>query len=405
MIWENLFNDKGRDISSSIIQEITELAVATGAISFGAGEPSLELYPLEELKAALVEVLEGSPEILSYSSPLGDENLRLWLSEWMFRKGYVSERIDPENIILTNGSQEALNLFSELFLCRGRKLLVEQPSYPDGLLAFLKEGVDLVPVKMDSEGPDPEDLEKQVKRTGARFFYTIPTFQNPSGICASLKRKKMIAELAREYDLLIIEDDPYRELWFHQQPPGTYLSVMPGEDRVIYIGSFSKTLAPGLRCGFMIMPGQLREKVSLLRVAMELGPPVILQKAVATFLKGGFFEEHLSGIRYEYRKKRDLIIEALRSEMEPEEIQFQIPQGGFFIWGRLNNVDVDLFARFAARAGKVAFVPGSPFFVEPEKGRSFLRLAFPQISRETAFEGVRALHQALRSFQKANHRC
>lgn len=252
MQWECLFNLKAGRIGPSIIAEMAGL-VGSGGISFTSGEPSADLIPHEDLKAAFRKAIERA-SLFSYPPTPGYAPLREWITTWMSREKLAPQWLDPSCVILTNGSQGAVNLVAETFIDPGDVILTESPTYPEALLAFQREGADILPVPVDEDGPIPEALEEALAQRRAKFFYTVVNFQNPSGCTTSDHRKAAILELARKHGFFVLEDDPYRYLRYEGKPTRSYFE-MAGEDRrVIYLGSFSKIVAPGVRCGWCAFP-------------------------------------------------------------------------------------------------------------------------------------------------------
>jgi 2-aminoadipate transaminase len=399
MSWHKLYTDRVNNMSPSIIQEMKDLVSRPGTVSFTAGEPSPELFPIGGLKAAFEKVLNGYPELLSYAPPAGDPVLRSWISSWLQQRGYVEKDPGPERILLTNGSQAALGILALMFFQKGTAIVVENPSYTEAMLTFRKEGCTLLPVDMDNEGPLPDDFEKLAREKKPSFFYTIPTFQNPSGITTSEERKKDILEIAERYGIRIIEDDPYRELWYDSPPPATYIALSSESGNIIYLGSFSKIIAPGLRCGFALLPDEIMGKAVDMRVLMEIGLSSLTQRALFEFLVNADLDSYLGSIRDVYRNRRDKMISAMKNYFEPESLLFEVPMGGFFIWGRLPGTDCTDFARFAALEEKVGAIPGSGFFEDPGEGREFLRFSFAQVDGDTSWEGIIRLSRALEKYK------
>lgn len=395
MIWQKLYNDRIKRMSPSIIQEMRDLVSRPGTVSFTAGEPSEDLFPLEELKSSFEKVFNESPDLLSYAPPAGDPQLRSWISNWLYEKGYTVQKVEPERILLTNGSQAALSLVSLMFFNSGTGIVLEDPSYTEAMLAFGKEGCNMMTVEMDAEGPLPDSYERVVKQNRPSFFYTIPTFQNPSGFSTSEHRKQKILEISETYGVVIIEDDPYRELWFDVPPPLTYMSLSPKSSGIFYLGSFSKIIAPGMRCGFAVLPEEVMKKAVELRVLMEIGLSSLVQRALWEFLVNTDMEGYLHELRNVYRKRRDSMVDSMKKHLEPRGFRFAVPGGGFFVWGNLPGIDCTDFAKYAAREEKVGCIPGSGFFVDPSDGREFLRFSFAQVDRKGSEEGMLRLSRAL----------
>lgn len=397
--WNRLFNSRMERLNPSVIQEMMSLISRPGCISFTAGEPSMDLHPMEKLRQAINETLFSNPEVLAYSDPSGDPELRAWISAWLKKKGYASFEPGMERILLTNGSQAGLNFLSLMFLTEGDKILVEDPSYTEAILSFGKEGVAFLPVPLEEEGPDLDVMEDFLKKNRVSFFYTVPTFQNPSGRSISKEKKMKILELAEKYDFLIVEDDPYRELWYDSSPPATFLSLSSDNERVIYLGSFSKIVAPGVRCGYMVLPLSVMAKASDLRVAIEINLPSLIHKALLKVVDDPIFPLHLDNLRSTYRARRDCMVRDVSEFLAPLGFRFSIPQGGFFLWGSMNELDGLEFSRYAAIHEKIGVIPGEGFFVGGG-GKDYLRFSFAQVLPEQSREGMLRLERAFRGFRE-----
>jgi 2-aminoadipate transaminase len=259
-----------------------------------------------------------------------------------------------------------------------------------------KEGLELAGVELLPDGPDIGLMEKLLSDRKVKVFYTIPTCQNPTGFTTSHEKKLQILDLARKHDFLVIEDEPYRDISFDAAPQGSYLAAAGDDDRVLYMGSFSKTIAPGLRCGWIVAPEPLVEVLLKLRTAGTLCLPDIVQQAVYEFVSEGDFGEHLKYICEVYRKNRDAMIDSLRRLAGPEGLEINVPSGGFFIWGKIPWIrDIERFVLFAMKEEKVAVIPGMHFFPEKGKGMDALRFSFARVTPEMAEEGAKRMRDAL----------
>ena len=314
--------------------------------------------------------------------------------------GLLPEWVTSDNIFITNGSQEGLSLLSECFLHPGDTILVESPSYPEAFGVFRKFGVKCLGVPLLPDGPDLEAMETLLADQKIKMFYTIPTFQNPSGFTTSDEKKRRILDLAKKHDFLIIEDDPYRNLSFEGFPGGTYLHAAGDDERVIYLGTFSKIIAPGLRCGWVISSGEVTEKLIKLRVMGTLCLPELIQNAILDFVTGIDLPQHLKRLSDTYRQHRDALSSSLREHACPEGLEITSPGGGFFLWGRVPWIrDMGRFAYFAIRNEKVAIIPVKIFFPESGSGIDTIRLSFSKVTPAMAEEGAKRLGEALRKFR------
>ena len=262
---------RARRLYDSDIQDMIELVHQNQALSFTAGEPSEDLLPLEKLRSSFAAAFDGGPEMLTYYHDSdGHEELRRWIASWMRKDGLIPSCLDWRQLMLTTGSHEGINITVEGLVDPGDAVAVEAPSYAEALLTFSKEGAVFFGLDMDSQGPLPKKLEILARGHHIKLLYTIPNYQNPSGTVTSPERRKEILDLAKKYDFLILEDDPYRHLYYDAPPPGSYLALPENDGRVIYLGSFSKLIAPGIRCGWMIASPELYEKFHQLRVTNDL---------------------------------------------------------------------------------------------------------------------------------------
>jgi DNA-binding transcriptional MocR family regulator len=345
-------------------------------ISFARGIPAPECIAVDELAdCARVAVERDGATVLSYGPAGGYQPLRDWLGE---RHG-----VDPERILITNGSLQGMVFLAEHFA--GRRVLVEAPTYDRPLKILAARGVETVPIAMDDEGLELDGLE-QALRAGERpaFLYTIPTFQNPSGRTLSADRRRGLVDLARQHDLLVLEDDPYGLVRFEGERLPT-LFELDGGERVIYSSSFSKTIAPGLRVGYFVLPPDLERDLAALAVSTYITPVLLGQATVFEFLRRGNLEPNLARIAPLLGARRDAMLEALGQELPTA--RWSRPQGGYFIWLELSdNVDAAALLDGAPEAG-VTFVPGTDFGGAPNT----VRLAFSFVSPDEIHEGVRRL--------------
>jgi 2-aminoadipate transaminase len=388
-------------IKPSAITEMMILVKKHKAISLTAGEPSSEMYPVDLLRETIERALKD-PGILSYY-PLstGITELREWIAEWMKEDGLLPQSYGGENVIMTNGSQDGLNLVSEAFIEPGDVVLTESPTYPEALLAFGKEGARFVSVPVDRDGPIIEEMERVLSQNKVKLFYTIVNFQNPSGCVTTEERKKRILELASRYGFLIIEDDPYRYLRYEGEHEGSYIGLAQEEDRVIYLGSFSKIIAPGIRCGYMVLPSKIVGPMGELILATKLSLPAFLQKATWELLRNIDMKAHLAKLADTYRTRRDALHRFLQEKTVPHDMTYDLPKGGFFIWARVPWLkDSFDFAKYAVLEEKVGVVPGAAFYPDVlTADRSTLRLSFAKVPPETAEEAGERLGRALEKYR------
>ena len=380
-------------MNSSAIREILKLTDRPGIISMAGGLPSPASFPISAFTQACNTVMErDGAAALQYSTTEGFPALRQAIAD------FLPWDVNPEQILITTGSQQALDLIGKVFLDKDCRILVEKPTYLGALQAFTPFEPVAVGVNSDDEGMLVDDFVAKVG-TGAdkaRLAYVLPNFQNPTGRTMSEARRQALVEKAKELDLPLIEDNPYGDLWYEGQPPLPLAARNP--EGVIYMGSFSKVLAPGLRVGFIVAPKSVYSKLIQAKQAADLHSPSFNQRVVAEVMKDGFLQSHIPTIRAMYKVQRDVMLVALQREMEGLDVSWTRPVGGMFLWVRLpKGMDAQALLGEAVERG-MAFVPGAPFYAgEPETNT--LRLSYVTVSPEQINQGVAALAAAIRAQQ------
>ena len=388
-------------LEPSEIGEMIKLTIENDAISFTAGEPSADIYPLAELKEAFKNVFDETSLLAYYKDDFGLIELREWIAARMLVDGIAPKWVNSENILLTNGAGEAIQLVSEALIDPGSVVLVESPTYTESLLTFRKQGAQCLSVPSDDEGIVPEALEDILSKRSVRFLYTIPNFQNPSGRTSSLDRRKKILQVAEKFDIPILEDDPYHYLSYDRVPPDSYLKLAGEDKRVIHTNSFSKTVAPGMRCGWAVIPSSLIKQMNALRVSAGLTRAAIVQKGLVNYLKSIDFNERVNFLCDTYRVRRNGMMKAIADHLDPLGIKTNYPSGGFFVWAEVPFIDdVKSFARFAVVEKKIGIIPGSAFFTQDEahKGNNSFRISFAKVSPEVAQDGMLRLADAFDNY-------
>lgn len=401
MEWMNRFSMTVRDrLGDSAISMVTREAIRQGALMLSIGEPMAELYSVEELRDSFHKVLAQDRVKWGYTPHRrGVPDLRRWIVAWMGEDGLLPKWVTYDDVLITNGSQEGMSLLTECLIDPGETIIVESPSYTGAFDAFRKGGVILEGVELLPDGPDIDAMERILARKKIKAFYTIPTYQNPTGFSTSDEKKRRVMELARHHDFVIIEDDPYRNIIFEEAPRGTYIGAAGDDQRVIYLGSFSKVIAPALRIGWIIAPSPVAAALEKLRVAGTLCLPDIIQYAVHELVSAGDFRKYLRKICWSYRVNRDAMAASLAKHAGPEGLGFVVPGGGFFIWGRIPWMkNAKEFAMFAIKNDKVAVVPGAYFYPEPERGGDRIRISFAGVKPNLAEESAKRLARALSEY-------
>jgi len=375
-------------MNPSVIREILKITERPGIISLAGGLPSPDTFPIEAMREATTRVLADAPrEALQYAASEGFGPLREWVAEHMGAKGL---QLDPSQVLITTGSQQGLDLVGKILIDAGASVAVETPTYLGALQAFAPYEPEVVTVACDEHGPLPEGLNAA---KGARFLYVLPNFQNPSGRCMGEARRIALTEAARDLGLPLVEDNPYGDLWFDAEPPAPLAARW--EEGTVYLGSFSKVLAPGLRLGYVIAPKALVPKLLQAKQAADLHTPGFNQRVVHEVIRNGFLDQHVPTIRARYKAQRDAMRAALEAHM-PKGCHWTVPSGGMFFWVELpEGVDAVALLPKAVELG-MAYVPGAAFFAAEPKLNT-LRLSFVTVAPDLIERGVAMLAQALRA--------
>lgn len=399
--WSHRYAQRTQRIQSSAIRELLKLTEQPDVISFAGGLPAPDVFPVKEFQEACQKVLaDHGPQALQYSTTEGYRPLRELIARHTARYGIV---VRPENILITSGSQQALDLIGKVFINPGDRLVVESPTYLGALQAWNAYQAEYIPVPLDDDGLQTEKLEEAL-RTSPKFLYVLPNFHNPAGVTLSLERRKRLIELADHYGVPIIEDDPYGQLRYEGDhlPPLVVLDHevrggTPYSGNVIYLSTFSKTLAPGLRLGWMIAPEEVIKKLVQAKQGADLHTSTFAQMVAYEVARGGFLDRHVRFIRQVYRERRDAMLRALERSF-PQGVRWTRPQGGLFLWVILPEpLDASEILAAAIEEERVAFVPGAVFFPDGS-GRNTLRLNFSYMSPEKIEEGIKRLARVLERF-------
>ncbi|UGQ08877.1 PLP-dependent aminotransferase family protein [Yinghuangia sp. ASG 101] len=377
-------------MTASEVRALFAVASRPEVVSLAGGMPNINALPLDAVADTVARlVAERGTVALQYGSGQGDEKLRTQICEVMRLEGIEAH---PDDVTVTVGSQHALDLVTRVFIDPGDVILAEAPSYVGALSTFASYQADVVHVGMDEDGLVPEHLDNAiaaVHKSGkrAKFLYTIPNFHNPMGVCLAPERRARILEVCRRHDLLIIEDNPYGLLGFDGEPMRALRA--DEADGVVYLGSFSKTFAPGLRVGWAVAPHAVREKLVLAAEASVLSPPVFSQMTVSAYLETQPWRAQIKTYREMYRERRDAMLDALKTHMPPGTT-WTDPAGGFFVWVTLpEGLDAKAMLPRAVTA-RVAYVPGTAFYADGF-GASSMRLSFCYPTPDRIREGVRRL--------------
>ena len=386
-----VLSGRADQMNPSVLRELLKVTERPGLISFAGGLPSPKTFPVAEFEAACSHVLrQDADAALQYAASEGYGPLREMVA------ASLPWKVDPAQVLITTGSQQGLDLAAKVLIDPGSRILVETPTYLGALQAFAPMEPQVTDVASDDEGVDIAALRAaHAAGTPARFFYVLPNFQNPSGRLMSETRRAALSRTAAEIGLPLIEDNPYGELWFDTPPPAPLTARNP--EGCLYLGSFSKVLAPSLRLGYLVAPPALFPKLLQAKQAADLHSPGFNQRVVAEVIQDGFLDRHVPRIRALYKAQRDVMLAALQKHM-PEGVHWNTPAGGMFLWARLPaGLDAAALLPQAVTRG-VAFVPGAAFYAGAGDART-LRLSFVTASPEDIERGIAALATVIREQQ------
>ena len=396
------FAERLNHVETSAIRELFKLLGKPGIVSFAGGFPDSALFDVQGLQAAANAALTEEPgAALQYGATEGYQPLREQLAAFMAQKG-VSDVL-PEQLLVTTGSQQALDLLGKTMISPGDKVIVEGPTFLATIQCFRLYGAEVISAPIDAEGVKVDELERLLVEHKPKLVYLIPTFGNPSGATLNLERRKRILELAAKYQTLVVEDDPYGDLYFDAAPPASLLALskdVPGSrEWLAHCGSLSKVLSPGLRIGWMIANPELLAKAVMCKQFSDAHTSTYAQATAAQYLKAGHMPAALAKVRKVYAARAQAMMDALRTELG-DAVEFTPPAGGLFLWVRLTGkggkvADANVLAKKAIEEG-VAFVPGAPFYSQ-NPDVATLRLSFATADEEKIREGVRRLKRALES--------
>ena len=381
-------------MNASAIREILKLTEQPGIISLAGGLPSADTFPVEAMRSATERVLRDTPrEALQYAASEGFGPLREWVAAEMSAQGVAA---DPSCVLITAGSQQGLDLVGKVLIDAGSRVAVESPTYLGALQAFVPYEPTFATVDCDDQGPVPDALAAHAR--GARFLYVLPNFQNPSGRSIGDTRRDELVRAAAAIGVPLVEDNPYGDLWYDRAPPPPLAARW--KEGTVYLGSFSKVLAPGLRLGYIVAPPAIFARLLHAKQAADLHTPGFNQRIVHEVIRDGFLRTHVPAIRARYKIQRDAMQAALAAHLPTDgarACRWQVPGGGMFFWLELSEgVDSEALLGQAVQRG-VAFVPGAPFFAQAPRANT-LRLSFVTVAPELIERGVAAIAEALQAW-------
>ncbi len=378
-------------MNPSIIREILKVTEQPGVLSLAGGLPSPETFPIEAMREATTKVLAETPkEALQYAASEGFGPLREWVAAQLAKQG---QQVTPAQVLITTGSQQGLDLTAKVLVDAGAPVAVETPTYLGALQAFAPYEPIFKSLASDAHGPLPEAIEALPHDApGTRFAYVLPNFQNPTGRVIPEARRQAIVRAAQAARVPLVEDNPYGDLWFDEAPPAPLASRWP--EGTIYLGSFSKVLAPGLRLGYVVAPPELMPKLLQAKQAADLHTPGFNQRVVYEVIKNGFLDQHVPTIRARYKAQRDAMAAALQEHL-PAGSEWAAPLGGMFFWVRLPEGCHAMALLEQAVAAGVAYVPGEAFYAHAPDVRT-MRLSFVTLAPDDIRTAVAALGRVLK---------
>ncbi|MGA9350328.1 MAG: PLP-dependent aminotransferase family protein [Anaerolineae bacterium] len=387
--WDGCFAERTQYMISSIIRDLLKLALQPDIISFAGGMPASELFLIREFEEACQYVLtHDGAQALQYGTTEGYPPLKQYLMEKMQKYGVPAEQ---ENILIINGSQQALDLIGKIFINPGDVILTEGPTFLGALQSFRAYQSRFMTVPLDEDGIRTDKLEEALECHPVKFMYVLPNFHNPAGVTMTLERRLKLVELAAKYGVFIVEDDPYGELRFEGQD--IVPLVVLHKENVLYLSTFSKTLSPGIRLGWIVAPSKIIAKLVQAKQGSDLHTSTFIQMVANDICQRGILRSHVRTIREVYRERRDAMLAAMERHFPPG-VTWACPQGGLFLWVQLpEHVDTSEFLNVALQE-KVAFVPGRVFYPD-EGGKNALRLTFATAGPEKIEEGIKRLGRAL----------
>jgi len=387
---DSIFSDRITDVPRSFIREILKVALDPAVISFAGGLPNREFFPAEELKEATARVFEiNGRDVLQYSNSEGYLKLREYISQ-RYRKKHNLD-IPVDNILITSGSQQGLDLLGKTLVNDGDGIIIEEPGYLGAIQAISIYKPTFLPVSVSEEGMDLQKLRRTVASERPKLMYTVPNFQNPSGISYTEENRRAVSEILQGTNTLLIEDDPYGDLRFRGERKSSFQTLLPNS--TVMLGSFSKIIVPGFRLGWLVAPTHIMKKIIVAKQATDLHTTHFTQSIIFQYLKNNDIDDHISRIIEVYGKQCQAMLDSIK-EYFPECVKYTTPEGGMFLWGELpqNVTSLELFE--LAVKDKVVFVPGDPFYVN-RTGTNTLRLNFSCVDEDTIAIGIQRLGHAI----------
>ena len=389
----NLLSERIKTVPESFIRRILKVSNQPDVISFAGGLPNADLFPVKALEAACVKVLRhNGKQALQYANSEGDSSLREWIAE-RYQK-IQGLTISPENILITNGSQQALDLLGKVLLNTGDSIAIENPGYLGAIQAFSLYRPEMHTVNIDENGMNTDELTQLLRTKKPKLIYTVPNFQNPTGMSYSQQNRQAVAKIVAQSDALLVQDDPYGELRFSGEPKANFMSLLP--EQTILLGSFSKIITPSFRLGWIVAPSAMMKSLVIAKQAADLHTNYFSQQVIVQYLKDNPIEEHIAKITQFYGKQKQAMMDAI-AEYFPADVQIVKSEGGMFLWATLPEKMSAMALFDKAIQEKVAFVPGKPFYVGENQPENTLRLSYVTMDEERIKEGIAKLGLCIKS--------
>lgn len=384
---KNLLSNRIKNVPESFIRSILKVSTQADVISFAGGLPSAELFPIQGLQDACNKVLKtNGKKALQYSSSEGDIELREWIATRYKEKQGLD--ISADNILITNGSQQALDLLGKVLLNEGDPIAIENPGYLGAIQAFSLYQPTMHTVEIDDNGLNVEQLSQVLEDHKPKLLYTVPNFQNPTGISYSQENRGEVSGIVSQFNTLLVQDDPYGELRFYGQKKTNFYELLP--EQTLLLGSFSKIVTPSFRLGWIVAPDWLMKPLVVAKQAADLHTNYFSQRVIGQYLQDNSLDDHVEKITQYYGKQKQAMMDAIEQYF-PAEAKISESEGGMFLWVTLPEgvSAMDLFDK--AIKEKVAFVPGKPFYVGDDAKENTLRLSYVTVDEQTIKEGIKRL--------------
>lgn len=388
---KKILSDRIQNVPESFIRKILKVSTQPDVISFAGGLPNADLFPVEAIEKACVKVLQNNgKKALQYSSTEGDQQLREWIAKRYKDKQGLN--VSADNILITNGSQQALDLLGKALLNKGDSIAIENPGYLGAIQSFSLYQPRMHAVSIDKNGLDVGQLAEALKVHKPKLIYTVPNFQNPTGLSYSQENREAVAKVVSQSDSLLVQDDPYGELRFSGKQKSNFYELLPGQ--TLLLGSFSKIITPSFRLGWIVAPDWLMKPLVIAKQAADLHTNYFSQQVIYQYLQDNSLDEHIEKISNYYGKQKQVMMDAIEKYF-PEDVKVAEPEGGMFLWVTLPEGFSSLALFDKAIKEKLAFVPGKPFYVGDDIEENTLRLSYVTVDEVAILEGIKRLGKCI----------